>query len=210
LPRPLNFNEADVSDKPAAIRNRPLLTAGEIANIQRRYRCRLESILSVDEGVRAVVRALRSSRELNDTVLVFTADNGFFHGEHRLPTGKTRIYEESIQVPLLMLAPTIVEVAGANPGAVLDGRSLIPIVNQPGIAQGRELLVEEPGFKAIRTERYMYAEHSSGERELYDLDRDPFELDSRHADPDYALVRAQLAARLQELASCAGSSCFSP
>jgi arylsulfatase A-like enzyme len=229
LPSPPNFNEADVSDKPAAIQSRPLLTAGEIANIQRKYRCRLESILSVDEGVGEIVRALRTNGVLKDTVLVFTADNGFFHGEHRIPSGKTRIYEESIRVPLLMrgpgipagvsvddlvinadLAPTIVDVAGADPGSVMDGRSLIPIANQPGIAQGRELLVEEPGFKAIRTERYMYAEHSSGERELYDLDRDPFELDSRHADPDYALVRAQLASRLQELASCAGSSCYSP
>ena len=57
LPRPANFNEADVSDKPAAIRSLPRLSSSQIANIQRGYRCRLESILAVDEGVGAIVRA---------------------------------------------------------------------------------------------------------------------------------------------------------
>jgi N-acetylglucosamine-6-sulfatase len=105
------------------------------------------------------------------------------------------------------LAPTIVDVANANPGLVMDGRSLIPVAQQPGIAQGRELLIEEPSFKAIRTARYMYAEHRSGERELYDLKNDPFELVSRHKAPAYASVKAQLAARLHQLQNCAGSSC---
>jgi len=227
LPRPPNFNEANVFDKPAAIRNLPRLSSSQIANIQRHYRCRLESILSVDEGVKAIVRALRANGELKNTVLMFTSDNGFFHGEHRIPTGKTRIYEESIRVPLMMrgpgiplgvsvsdlvinadLAPTIVDVAEANPGLEMDGRPLIPVAQQPGIEQGRELLVEQPSFAAIRTESYMYAEHDTGETELYDLTLDPFELESRHEDPAYALIQAQLASRLQDLRDCAGSGCL--
>ena len=236
LPRPPNFNEADVSDKPAVIQDRPLLNSSQISDIERKYRCRLESLLSVDEGVKKIIDRLRVKGELADTLLVFTSDNGYFHGEHRFPTDKGRIYEESIRVPLLMrgpgipqgvdvddlvinadLAPTIVDLANANPGLVMDGRSLIPMAQQPGIEQGRELLIEQPSgselssrwppFKAIRTERYMYAEHNTGENELYDLDRDPFELDSRHAHPGHASVRAQLAARLQQLQNCAGSSC---
>jgi N-acetylglucosamine-6-sulfatase len=226
LPRPPNFNELDVSDKPAKIRNRPRLNADEVGDIQRQYRCRLESVLSVDQGVKSIVDALRVKGELADTVVMFTSDNGFFHGEHRIPSGKMHIYEESIRVPLLMrgpgipqgvdvddlvinadLAPTIVDFANANPGLVMDGRSLIPVAQQPGIEQGRQLLVEQLGFSAIRTERYLYAEHETGEKELYDLDSDPFELRSRHDDSAYASVRAQLAARLQELRNCAGSSC---
>jgi len=228
LPRPPNFNEADVSDKPAEIRNLPLLTANQIADIQRKYRCRLESILSVDEGVKKIVDALKAKGELANTLLMFTSDNGFFHGEHRIPGGKTHIYEESIRVPLQMrgpsiprgvrvgslainadLAPTIVDVANANPGVVMDGRSLIPVAQQPGIERGRELLIEQPSFEAIRTERYMYAEHRTGEKELYDLKNDPFELLSRHDDPAYAVVQAQLAVRLHELQNCAGSGCRS-
>jgi arylsulfatase A-like enzyme len=105
------------------------------------------------------------------------------------------------------LAPTIVDAANANPGVVMDGRSLIPIAQNPGIEQGRQLLVEEPSFEAIRTERYMYAEHNTGERELYDLNTDPFELLSRHAAPAYASVKSQLATRLHQLQNCAGASC---
>jgi N-acetylglucosamine-6-sulfatase len=226
LPRPPNFNEADVSDKPAGIQDLPLLNANQIANIQRRYRCELESLLSVDEGVGEVVDALSETDELDDTLIVYTSDNGFFHGEHRIFNNKTRIYEESIRVPLAMrgpgippgvnvsdlsinadLAPTIVEEANANPGLVMDGRSLIPVANQPGIEQGRQLLIEEPFFKAIRTERYMYAEHYSGEQELYDLNKDPFERVSRHDAPAYESIKFQLAGRLQQLQSCAGPSC---
>jgi arylsulfatase A-like enzyme len=229
LPMPPSFNEADVSDKPQRIQNLPLLTPDRIADVERRYRCRLESLLSVDEGVGSIVDRLRANGELANTVLVYTSDNGFFHGEHRIPGSKTRIYEESIRVPLLIrgpgipvgttvsdlvtnadLAPTIVDAANATPGLVMDGRSLIPLAQNPGIGQGRQLLVEEPGLAAIRTERYTYAEYDTGEQELYDLQRDPFELRSRHLAPAYAATRAQLADRLHELQSCAGASCRTP
>jgi N-acetylglucosamine-6-sulfatase len=95
----------------------------------------------------------------------------------------------------------------------MDGRSLIPVVQQPGIERGRELLIEEPiggsrGFKAIRTERYMYAEHRTGEKELYDLQKDPFELESRHNASADASVKAQLADDLHQLQNCAGVTCL--
>ncbi len=211
LPKPPNFNEADVSDKTERVRSRPLLNSSEIADIQRMYRCQLESLLSVDEGVKKVVQALAAKRELADTLLIFTSDNGFFHGEHRIPKGKQRIYEESIRIPLRMrgpglpqgltvralsinadLAPTIVDVANASPGLTMDGRSLIPVAQRPRIERGRQLLIEEPTFKAIRTGRYMYAEHKTGEKELYNLQTDPFELQSRHKAPAYASVSPSL------------------
>ena len=226
LPKPPNFNEQNVSDKPAAIQRPPLLGAGQIADIQRKYRCRLESILSVDEGVKQLVDALRASGELNNTLVIYTSDNGFFHGEHRIPGGKMHIYEESIRVPLEMrgpgipkgvsvdplainadLAPTIVDAAGATPGLTMDGRSLLPVTRNPGIEKNRQLLVEEPSFEAIRTERYMYAEHGTGEQELYDLANDPYQLQSRDGDPAYASVKARLANRLHRLETCSGASC---
>jgi N-acetylglucosamine-6-sulfatase len=235
LPKPPNFNESDVSDKPAAIRNHARLTADQVADIQRRYRCQLESLLSVDEGVKKVVDALTATGELANTLLIYTSDNGFFHGEHRIFDGKMNVYEESIRVPLQMrglgippgvkvsdlainadLAPTLVDAANANPGLVMDGRSLIPLAQQPGIARGRQLLIEQPvgdtktSFAAIRTERYMYAEHGTGEKELYDLQKDPFELQSRHNAPAYASVKSQLATRLHQLRHCAGAGCSTP
>ncbi|HEY7151371.1 MAG TPA: sulfatase-like hydrolase/transferase, partial [Solirubrobacterales bacterium] len=237
LPMSPNFNEADVSDKPVQISGRPLLDDDQIAEIQRKYRCQLESLLSVDEGVKKVIDALEAAGELDDTLIVYTSDNGYFNGEHRIPSFKGHIYEESIRVPLEIrgpgipadvtidplvinadLAPTILQVASAaRPGLLMDGRSLIPIAQHPGTDRGRELLVEQPeqqsnptaaAFEAIRTERYMYAEHNTGETELYDLDTDPFELRNVTDDDDYEAVRAQLAERLAALKTCAGSSCL--
>ena len=62
-------------------------------------------------------------------------------------------------------------------------------------------------FTALRTPRYKYAEYATGERELYDLARDPYELRSLHADPAHQAVRDELARRLARLRSCAGSAC---
>ncbi len=226
LPKPPNFNEADVSDKPQTIRKLPRLTNQQVGNIQRKYRCELESLLAVDVGVRKVVNALKAKGALGNTLLVYTSDNGFFHGEHRIPGDKQRPYEESIRVPLEMrgpgipqgvtisplvvnadLAPTIVDAANATPSLTMDGLSLLPVVRHPAMDRNRELLVEEPTYKAIRTPRYMYVEYNTGERELYDLQNDPYELQSLHNSPAYASVRQTLKTRLHNLENCAGASC---
>jgi arylsulfatase A-like enzyme len=230
LPRPPGFNERDVSDKPVGIRNRPLLGPGRIRQIREGYQQRLESLLAVDEAVGKLVAELRRAGELDDTLIIFTSDNGFFHGEHRVPFGKVLPYEPSIRVPLIVrgpgipaglrvnqrvanidLAPTIVDAAGATPGRVMDGRSLLPIIAQPDVPLGRDLLVERgPGagtFTALRAPAYLYVEHGNGEEELYDLRRDPFQLASRHADPDYAAIKAGLALRLDHLRACGGLAC---
>jgi hypothetical protein len=95
----------------------------------------------------------------------------------------------------------------------MDGRSLLPVIQNPALENNRELLIEsekwlnQPGFDAIRTKRYMYAEHSTGEKELYDLNNDRYELRSKHNDPAYSSVKAQLATELQKLKNCAGAGC---
>jgi N-acetylglucosamine-6-sulfatase len=162
LPVPPSFNEADVADKPAAIRSMPALVDADVADIQRRYRCRIESLLSVDEGVGRIVDALEASGELANTLIVFTSDNGFFAGEHRVKMGKNRVYEEAVRVPLVIrgpgvpegvtvddlsvnadLAPTILDAAGATAGLTEDGRSLLPFAEHPDRYHGRELLLEK-------------------------------------------------------------------
>ena len=162
LPLPPSFNEADVSDKPAAIQQLTPIDAAAAAGIRRRYRCRLESLLSVDEGVGRILDALSAAGELNDTMVVFTSDNGYFAGEHRVREGKNRVYEEALRVPLVIrgpgvpagvtvddlstnadLAPTILDAAGATPGLKEDGQSLLPFADHPTRFHGRELLIEK-------------------------------------------------------------------
>jgi len=227
-----SFDEADMSDKPAFLRRRPRIDPGRAEAITENYRQRLESLLAVDEAVDAIVEKLRSAGELDNTLIVFTSDNGFFHGEHRIQYGKVLPYEPSIRVPLILrgpsvpagqdrrqlvtnadLAPTILEATGAVATKPEDGRSLFPLLKDPGLESGRDLLVEGPGgfdvvaFDALRTYRYLYVQYVNGSRELYDLDRDPNQLQSVHADPAYADVRAELARRLAALKNCVGRAC---
>jgi N-acetylglucosamine-6-sulfatase len=226
LPIPPSFNEADVSDKPAGIRNRPLLTTARIAAIRENYQQRLESLLAVDEAVAQIVNQLAATGQLENTYILFTSDNGFFHGEHRVPSGKVLLYEPSIRVPLIVrgpgiphgqrrsqfvanidLAPTVVAATGAQPGRVMDGRSLLRFARDPLLHSGRDLLLETPTYSAIRTPNWLYAEHVNGERELYNLARDPYELSSLHADLSYARIKANLAMRLARLRGCSGPVC---
>ena len=234
LPVSPAFDEADVSDKPSFIRRRPRLSAERTAAIREMYQQGLESLLAVDEGIVGVVAALRAAGELENTLIVFTSDNGYFHGEHRVPNGKVMVYEPSIRVPLILrgpgvpagerrrqlvtnadLAPTILEAAGAVPaGRVPDGRSLFPLLRDRGLAWGRELLVEgAPGFQAVayaalRNDGFVYAEHDNGESELYDLSSDPHQLENVIGERSYEAIEARLAERLAALHACVGRSCW--
>jgi N-acetylglucosamine-6-sulfatase len=99
----------------------------------------------------------------------------------------------------------------AGPGDCrrMDGRSFAPLVGGMGKSPaGRGALVEirsgQHRYHAIRTPRYVYSELATGERELYDLRADPFELRNRAGAPKYAAIRRQLAARLTDLRTCSG------
>jgi N-acetylglucosamine-6-sulfatase len=147
VPRVPSFNEADVSDKPARIQALDLLKPRAIATLDANYRKRLQSMQAVDEMVARLVTALDETGELANTYFVFTSDNGYHMGHHRLPAGKTTAYEEDIHVPFIVrgpgvpagrtlrgylagnvdLAPTFAELAGAAPPEFVDGRSLVPL-----------------------------------------------------------------------------------
>ncbi len=132
LPRPPSFDEEDVSDKPSFISNLPRLDPTTTATIERRYRCALASLVAVDRGVRKIVAALRRAGELDDTVIIFTSDNGFYFGEHRIPEQKTRPYEEALRVPLLIRVPERYRAGGPAPARGLRaGREHRPGADDP-------------------------------------------------------------------------------
>ena len=223
------FNEANVSDKPPGVRNLSRIGPAERRDLVRTYRCYLESLLAVDDGVGRIVAELKRQGELADTLIVFTSDNGLFFGEHRILTGKVRHYEPASRVPLVMrgpgvrpgtrvgepvmnvdLAPTILEAAGADPPDPLDGRSLLPLA-AGNEAPSRDLLLESRTFAAVRSARYVYVEHvagaARGARELYDLRSDPGELRDLAGLRRFADLRRRLALRLDDLRDCAGADC---
>ncbi len=149
LPRGPSFDEKDVSDKPRWVSDNPPLSAEQKRYMEELHRKRLQSMLAVDDMIGDLMESLKESGELDDTFIFFTSDNGFHLGQHRLGAGKWTAYEEDIRVPLIVrgpgvpegetlphmvlnndLAPTFAELAGARTPEFVDGRSLVPLLNE--------------------------------------------------------------------------------
>ena len=233
-PRPPSFDEQDVSDKPAYIRRLNPLTRDEKAHMNELYRDRLRMMAGVDEMVGSVVAALRDKGELSSTYVVFSSDNGFHMGQHRLPEGKRLAYEEDIRVPLIVrgpgvpagarrygmvlnndLAPTFAEWAGASPLLPVDGRSLVSMLSSSPPSTWRTALLAEaprqerigrPAYRAVRTKNHLYVRYANGEKELYNLDRDPYQLRS-HDEGASRSLKERLGRRISALDDCQGSGC---
>jgi N-acetylglucosamine-6-sulfatase len=161
LPRPSSFNEADVSDKPAWVQSKPLLSSTQISNMTDFYRKRLRALQSVDEMIKRLVGVLRDTGELSNTYIVLTTDNGIYLGEHRL-TEKAAAYNAAPRVPLIIrgpgvaqgvsrsqmalnndLAPTFASWAGLSPPDLVDGRSLSPLLSASPSARWRTAFLIE-------------------------------------------------------------------
>ncbi len=106
-PRLPSFNEQNVSDKPPWIRKLPRLSDAKKAKIDNNAEKRAESLQAVDDLVAGVVGKLRDKGVLSNTYVFFTSDNGWHHGEHRIPAGKARPYEEDVRMPLLVRGPGV-------------------------------------------------------------------------------------------------------
>jgi N-acetylglucosamine-6-sulfatase len=249
LPRPPGFDEEDVSDKPAFIRMIPPIDDDEFDRLEREYQRRLSSLQAIDDMVASIVEALEAAGVLENTYVIYSSDNGFHLGEHRLPAGKDFAYEEDIRVPAVVrgpgvpagqrieamvlnsdFAPTFAEIAGIEPPEFVDGRSFLPLLENAAQPWRDSFLIERRQFEnqyvelaerlgmpadeleqsaqfdAIRTPAWTYVEYGTGERELYDLARDPHQLENVVETADPALVAA-LEARLAELRTCAGAEC---
>ena len=220
------------------VHDKPLLRGARKLGRRRvtqRWRAHLRSLQTVDEGVLRMVRALRSHGELDNTLIIFTSDNGFMHGEHR-HRGKELPYEESMEVPFLMrgpgipagrvdrrvaatidIAPTIVAATGVSPGRRMDGRVLLP--RRAGwntvLIQGGPVPKANPAgwqYRGVRTGRYtMFRVWETGEKVLFDRRRDPYQLNNmwvgRKDRRMYRPVMRELRWRMWRLVNCQADEC---
>ncbi len=264
--RAQGFDEGNVSDKPRFIRDADHLTPQEKRTYRVYYQKQLESLRTVDDGVRQVIGRLSSLGRLQNTYVIFTSDNGFFFGEHRLLGGKFLAYEPATKMPFLIrgpgikpgsstgelaanidVAPTLLELAGAKADKSLDGRSLVPYFRDPDLRTRRPILFEsfvatndvEPNttlgarvsrragassvrgggearasllappkdYAGIRLGPYKYIAWPSGEKELYNITRDPYELNSLHRIPNFFPIRNFLHRQMHRLIACVAREC---
>src|SRR6185436_5946417 len=211
------------------------LLAAIHAGSQEEIRLRARMMAAVDEGVGMILDTLEKKGELDNTVIVFLGDNGYFFGEHGLGPERRFAYEEGIRSPFLVrfprrvkagmqirdlvicqdIAPTLLELAGGKPGAQIQGRSLVPLFAGRRSGWRKSILVEYwaeqalpwlvgMSYKAVRTDRHKLIHWvnrgAAGELdELYDLDRDPYELDNRIQSRAHAVVRERLRRQLRRL-----------
>ena len=125
-------------------------------------RNRLRIVKAVDEGLGRMLQALEKSGQLDNTVVIFTSDEGYFFGEHGLSYERRLAYEESIRIPLLIryprlapagstpdsvalgidIAPTVLELAGVTPDHAMHGRSLVPLLKGDAAGWRRSFLIE--------------------------------------------------------------------
>ena len=212
--RPPSFMEPDVSDKPA--RSYAIFLGAAFLDAHRQRR--LESLLAVDDAVAALLAAVAEAGADRRTIVVFTSDNGYLLGEHRL-LGKPHPYEECHRVPLLVhdprrrgarrtdahlvthvdIAPTVAGYAGARTSPV-EGRSLRPLIRGLPVRWRKSFPLEAWSvpdgavqYRGVRTTRWSWVEYpATGEQELYDLDADPYQLENQAANPALANTAAEL------------------
>ena len=125
-------------------------------------RDRLEMLLGVDESLARITSALREMGQLDNTVLIFTSDHGYFYGEHGLNEERRLAYEETARIPLIVrfprvaragatpselvqiidLAPTILELSGVKDPVARHGRSLVPLLEGRTVPWRSSILLE--------------------------------------------------------------------
>ncbi|MCW2989447.1 MAG: Arylsulfatase [Solirubrobacterales bacterium] len=172
FPRYPNFDEADISDKPTQLGLLPYpMPAADIASLTDHYRGRMGALMGVDDLVARVIARLKREHVYATTDVIYTSDNGWMLGEHRLrdPLTEDHLasgvkyfpFEGSSRVPLMAegpdfpkgrtvkgvvanvdLAPTITAIAGAKAKLPQDGRSLLPVARKPSLLDGRGVLLE--------------------------------------------------------------------
>jgi N-acetylglucosamine-6-sulfatase len=244
-PRTASFNRVP-TNPPLWLADHKKLTRRQIANINRRFRKRAQSVASVDRMIGSIEATLSAEHVADNTYLVFSSDNGYHMGEDRLMPGKMTAFDTDIHVPLVVVGPGVP--AGVTTGAMAenidlaktfaaiagtrmpgDGRSLLPIVHGKHPRRWRRaVLIEHHGpdlngtdpdyqqpvsgnprtYEAMRTARFLYVEYDDGEREYYDLGRDPNELHNLVPYMDLARL-AVLHRQLLRLEHChTGTACW--
>ncbi len=208
----------DMAGKPAyhrADRGREVFDAHSPAELARALAQYRSLVSELDAAVGRVLAKLDELGLADDTIVVFSSDNGIFLGEHGMLLKGSLLYEEQVHVPLLVrapgtgtagrssdapvnlvdLAPTLLELVGGDPDPGWQGESLVPRLRAPAADEDAAVFLENGELRGLVTRRWKLVD-AEGVAELYDLETDPFELVDLGSSPEHADVVASLQARL--------------
>lgn len=198
--------------------------------IKRYLRC----VKGIDDNVGRVLDYLEDAGLAENTIVIYTSDQGFFLGEHGL-FDKRYMYEESLRIPLLVkwptkisagtvrdemvlnldFAPTILDLAGHPVPEDIQGYSFLPILLGESPENWRKSFYyryyrshfNTPAHFGIRSDRYkLICFDTMGEWELYDLKTDPEEMIDLSDNPEYARILSSLKTALSDLQRRVGDS----
>ena len=218
--RPPSYNEINVSDKPLWVRQLPLINSSRSSSGDLVRQRQIETLQAVDRSIGRLINILNQTGRLNNTVIIYTSDNGLTWGEHRILNEKICVYEECGRVPLWVhvpgiqarsegklvenidFAPTIAELAGITVPNFVNGMSFVGLLSNPTMPWRNEILLEgwgqyrgqtnSRGFSAVRTPQYVYAVYNNSNQEFYDLAVDPYQLTNRVNNISYNTTITQL------------------
>jgi arylsulfatase A-like enzyme len=206
---------------------RPKLTSFERTWIDNGYQTASESLLAVDESFEVITATLAELDRLQDTVIIFTSDNGFLYGEHGIERGKRVAANEALFVPLYIkgpgfdqprtelapvsnadLAPTIVDLFGAQPTLTMDGRSLLgPLDPQHAILFQAKQQSGTVGYQGVYADGWIYIDWlGDGRNGLYGPS-DIWQMETLDNDDEWNAVESELGALTNQLSRCQGVSC---
>jgi len=174
----------------------------------------LACVSYTDDMIGKLLDELESLEMLDDTIVILWGDHGFQLGDHTLWCKHT-LFETSMHAPLIISAPgygsgqrvnslvemvdiypTLCELAGLELPTHLQGKSLVPTMEDPNTTHKKAIYGRYHAGETVRTERFQYSEWSNGDKMLYDHKKDPNEDINVVANPKYAKVVEALAAAL--------------
>jgi arylsulfatase A-like enzyme len=246
------YDEVDVSDKTGPVARKSRLTAEQHQTLRLQNAQRRESLSASNAAIASILDAVDRSGEADQTYVIFTSDNGMMIGEHRYLRVKNEPYEPASRLPfairgpglqpgttyphpagMMDVAPTVLELAGADSSVEMDGHSVLPGARPNDVERDRAVLLmaargpvdaENGGavrhaprvtsaqtdyrYRGIVTRRWKLIRWTHQRAwELYDLRNDKGELENLSDRPEWQPVQSRLQQRLANLWDCSGPAC---
>lgn len=185
-------------------------------NQKRMWSAYYASVSFMDKQVGRILNELDRLRLRDNTAIVFTSDHGYHLGEHDFWL-KSNFHEEVIHVPLIVavpgrnagrsrsivelldIYPTLSELVGLQTPGGVQGKSLVPILDDPAAKiRSEALTVMANGGVSLRSPHWHYMHYADGSEELYDMESDPHEFTNLAMNAQYASILHELRLRMDE------------